>query len=80
MTFKDLELNEALIAALQTLGFNSPTPIQQQAIPQVLKGKDIFGCAQYVTKEIFVTVGVWVEKRRLFCQYLFGRIRKYLCP
>ncbi len=46
MTFKDLELNEALIAALQTLGFNSPTPIQQQAIPQVLKGKDIFGCAQ----------------------------------
>lgn len=46
MTFNDLKLTKPLITALTNMGYNSPTPIQEQAIPHILNGEDIFGCAQ----------------------------------
>ena len=46
MSFKDLGLNEVVLSALQPLGYENPTPIQEQAIPHVLEGKDILGSAQ----------------------------------
>ncbi len=46
MTFKNLELIEPLLRALQAEGYENPTPIQEQAIPVVLQGKDLLGCAQ----------------------------------
>jgi ATP-dependent RNA helicase RhlE len=46
MSFKDLGLNEVVLSALQPLGYENPTPIQEQAIPIVLEGKDILGSAQ----------------------------------
>jgi ATP-dependent RNA helicase RhlE len=46
MTFEDFKLDEGLTEALSYMGFKSPTPIQQQAIPVILEGKDIIGCAQ----------------------------------
>lgn len=46
MTFSNLKLIKPLISALDKKGYTEPTPIQQQAIPIVLQGKDIFGCAQ----------------------------------
>ena len=46
MSFKDLGLNEVVLSALQSLGYENPTPIQEQAIPNVLEGKDILGSAQ----------------------------------
>jgi ATP-dependent RNA helicase RhlE len=46
MTFKDLGLDEALLRALQSEGYTQPTPIQEQAIPIVLDGDDLIGCAQ----------------------------------
>jgi ATP-dependent RNA helicase RhlE len=46
MTFEDFKLDEGLTEALSYMGFKSPTPIQQQAIPIILEGKDIIGCAQ----------------------------------
>jgi ATP-dependent RNA helicase RhlE len=46
MTFSDLNLIDPLVAALSKKGYTEPTPIQQQAIPSLLEGKDIFGCAQ----------------------------------
>ncbi len=46
MTFKDLNLIEPIQSALINLGYSVPTPIQQQAIPIILEGKDILGCAQ----------------------------------
>jgi len=46
MTFSDLRLIEPLIQALDKKGYTAPTPIQQQSIPPILQGKDIFGCAQ----------------------------------
>jgi ATP-dependent RNA helicase RhlE len=46
MLFKDLNLNTSLLNALQEQGYTVPTSIQQQAIPHVLAGRDVFGCAQ----------------------------------
>lgn len=46
MTFTDLALRPELQRAVRELGYDMPTPIQQQAIPPVLAGHDIFGCAQ----------------------------------
>lgn len=46
MTFSELKLIKPLLLALDKVGYNEPTPIQQQSIPHILQGKDIFGCAQ----------------------------------
>ncbi len=46
MTFETLGLSEELLRAVRTAGYTSPTPIQVQAIPAILEGKDIMGAAQ----------------------------------
>jgi ATP-dependent RNA helicase RhlE len=46
MTFNDLNLVEPILRALGEEGYTTPTPIQQQAIPQVLEGHDLLGVAQ----------------------------------
>lgn len=46
MKFVDLGLSEELLSAIHDAGYTEPTPIQAQAIPQVLMGRDILGCAQ----------------------------------
>lgn len=46
MTFSELKITKPLIAALDKMGYNEPTPIQTQSIPSLLQGRDIFGCAQ----------------------------------
>lgn len=46
MNFKDLNLIAPLMKALQEENYTSPTSIQQEAIPVVLKGKDVLGSAQ----------------------------------
>lgn len=46
MTFTDLQLAPALLRALEAAGYAQPTPIQAQAIPQLLDGRDLLGCAQ----------------------------------
>lgn len=46
MTFEDLNLIDPILSALKEEGYTKPTPIQAQAIPIVLKGKDLLGCAQ----------------------------------
>lgn len=46
MFFKDLNLSSNLLDALEIVGYSTPTPIQEQSIPSILEGKDIFGCAQ----------------------------------
>jgi ATP-dependent RNA helicase DeaD len=45
-TFKELGLSEPLVEALQHLGYDQPTPIQEQAIPKLLEGRDVIGQAQ----------------------------------
>jgi ATP-dependent RNA helicase RhlE len=46
LSFKELNLIEPIQKALKTEGYSEPTPIQEKAIPQLLKGKDLLGCAQ----------------------------------
>lgn len=46
MTFNDLNLNPEILKALSKEEYTTPTPIQEQAIPPVLAGRDLFGCAQ----------------------------------
>lgn len=45
-SFEDLLLVEPLRRALDETGYKNPTPIQQQAIPPLLAGRDLIGCAQ----------------------------------
>ena len=46
MLFKELPLIEPILRALSDEGYETPTPIQQQAIPVVLQHRDLLGCAQ----------------------------------
>lgn len=46
MKFSDLNLIDPLISALNQAGYTTPTPIQAQAIPSLLKGQDLLACAQ----------------------------------
>jgi ATP-dependent RNA helicase RhlE len=46
MKFEDLNLLKNIQQALEEEGYETPTPIQEQAIPIILEGKDLVGCAQ----------------------------------
>lgn len=46
MSFKNLKLTQPLLRALEDQGYTTPTPIQKQAIPLVLEGRDLLGVAQ----------------------------------
>ena len=46
MQFESLDIIEPILKALQQEGYTSPTPIQKEAIPIVLNGTDLLGCAQ----------------------------------
>ena len=46
ISFKDFALSTPVLQALESVGYESPTPIQAQTIPPLLKGKDLLGQAQ----------------------------------
>jgi len=46
MDFSQLGLAPAQLSACESLGYNEPTPIQRQAIPVILSGRDVIGCAE----------------------------------
>ena len=46
MTFEELGLSAPVLQAVQDCGYTTPTPIQEQAIPLVLQGKDVIGASQ----------------------------------
>ncbi|MEE3106448.1 MAG: DEAD/DEAH box helicase, partial [Pseudomonadota bacterium] len=46
MNFSDLGLSDGLVDAVTAAGYETPTPIQEKAIPIVLMGRDVLGCAQ----------------------------------
>src|SRR5665213_2225491 len=45
-TFADLGLSESLLEALHDVGYETPSPIQEQTIPMLLEGRDVIGQAQ----------------------------------
>ncbi|MBS1502172.1 MAG: DEAD/DEAH box helicase, partial [Bacteroidetes bacterium] len=46
MTFRDFNFNEHLAEGIQSMGYQTPTPIQEMAIPLIMEGKDLIACAQ----------------------------------
>ena len=46
MTFEEFGLNEKLLEAISYMGFEKPTPIQEAAIPEIMKGRDLIAGAQ----------------------------------
>src|SRR5919112_982738 len=46
MSFSHLGLSDKVLAAVSAAGYTTPTPIQTQAIPHVLRGRDVLGIAQ----------------------------------
>ncbi len=46
MTFEDLGLSPEVLTAINEAGYREPTPIQRQAVPVALQGRDLLGCAQ----------------------------------
>lgn len=46
MNFNDFSLITPILKAIDQAGYTTPTPIQEQSIPLVLKGHDLIGCAQ----------------------------------
>ena len=46
MKFSDLGLTRSILDALKKQGYQTPTPIQEQAIPAALAGRDVLGCAR----------------------------------
>ena len=63
MTFNDLGLNKLLLKAIKEQGYENPTPIQEQAIPVILKRKDILAGAQTGTGK---TAGFTLPMLELF--------------
>ena len=45
-TFKDLQLIAPIQRAIEAQNYTTPTPVQSQAIPPLLAGRDVLGCAQ----------------------------------
>ncbi len=46
MNFEELGLSAEVLRAVADAGYETPTPIQEQAVPYVLMGRDVLGCAQ----------------------------------
>ena len=46
MKFKDLGLCKEILSSISNIGYEVPTEIQRKAIPNILIGRDVLGCAQ----------------------------------
>jgi ATP-dependent RNA helicase RhlE len=46
LSFDNLGLDGRLLKAVRSMGYDTPTPIQEQAIPAIIEGRDVVGCAQ----------------------------------
>jgi len=76
MNFEIFKLDSKITAGIQAMGFTEPTPIQMEAIPPILEGKDVMGLAQTGTgKTAAFVLPAWrrqgpAKQRHLSCLYL----------
>lgn len=62
MKFTELNLSEAILAAVEKAGFVEPSPIQELTIPLALEGKDVIGQAQTGTgKQLPLVYQPWIK-------------------
>ena len=71
-TFAELGLSDAVLAAVDHLGYTEPTPVQAQAIPLVLQGRDIIAAAKTGTAQ----TGVYDENGEEIENYWYAG---YIC-
>src|SRR5579859_2384434 len=91
-TFKELGLSEPVLAALRGVGYESPSQIQEQAIPPLLAGRDVIGQAQtgtgktaafglpmveYVDPELDEVQGLVLTPTRELCIQVTQALRVY---
>jgi len=78
LTFHDFNFTPELLDGVLSMGFDKPTPIQQQSIPLILAGKDLIACAQTGTGKTAAYVLPLIEKAMHEPQ---GRVKTLiLCP
>lgn len=73
MLFEQLSLIEPILAALKNEGYTTPTPIQEQAIPSILEGRDLLGCAQTGTGK---TAAFAIPVLQLLCKEKYTGLPK----
>jgi ATP-dependent RNA helicase RhlE len=73
VTFDALNLHPDLLRGIRDLGFIRPTPIQAQAIPPILAGRDVIGCAQTGTGKTAAFV-LPILHRLLLNKSIFGGV------
>jgi ATP-dependent RNA helicase DeaD len=81
-SFADLGLSEPILAALHDVGYESPSPIQQDAIPSLLEGRDVIGQAQTGTGKTAafgLPIMEYVEPREQTVQALVLTPTRELC-
>jgi ATP-dependent RNA helicase RhlE len=64
MSFKDFQLHPTIEAGINSCGYTTPTPIQKEAIPPILAGRDILGLAQTGTGKTAAFVLPLLERLR----------------
>jgi superfamily II DNA/RNA helicase len=62
MGFSELDLSPEVLQAVSEAGYTTPTPIQEQAIPHVQRGRDVLGCAQTGTGKTAVFVLPMIDR------------------
>lgn len=62
MNFQEFRFNQHILNAVDQCGFTAPTPIQQQAIPSILQGRDLLGLAQTGTGKTAAFVLPLIER------------------
>lgn len=62
MTFDDFNFDPRVMEGVDSMGYNKPTPIQQQAIPAIIKGHDLIACAQTGTGKTAAYVLPLIQK------------------
>lgn len=73
MRFQDLNIHPSILKALEQENYTEPTPIQAQAIPPILEGRDLLGCAQTGTGK---TAAFAVPTLQRLCEQRGGRADK----
>ncbi len=75
--FEDLDLSNRILKGIRDMGFEEPTPIQAQAIPAIVKGKDVIGQAQTGTGK---TCAFAIPAIEMLEQNTYGVQVLVLCP
>lgn len=64
-TFKEIGMNSWLLDQFKLLNVKTPTPVQSNCIPEILKGRDVLGCAKTGTGKTIAFAAPILQKVRI---------------